>query len=276
MPGSALDHVPDLRAEDVAPAIAVTLTDHIAHVLPVAVTLTLTLTHHLAVANTDDVSVAVTDHLSVSISQRDVALRRSLVTAALAVTVLALSAGFGSSSAGAAQQCGYWRWPVKTLSDSAAKKVDYEPLRRKVPYLRSLKPPSDPFLWGPDKPRTKGVERRTYRIHVVLRRAIRISDHDIRLIVGAATHPKSTIAVEFADPKCEGAARSAHRKAMADARHAVLSACPDIGSKYRSLDGVADIVGVGFWDSSNRRAGGAPSGLELHPALRFSGTCGAR
>jgi hypothetical protein len=33
------------------------------------------------------------------------------------------------------------------------------------------------------------------------------------------------------------------------------------------------IKGVGFWDEIHGQTGVAPNGIELHPVLRFRGTC---
>jgi hypothetical protein len=42
---------------------------------------------------------------------------------------------------------------------------------------------------------------------------------------------------------------------------------------FTRLQGTATIDGVGFFDFLHGQRGVAPNGIELHPALRFAGTC---
>jgi hypothetical protein len=100
-------------------------------------------------------------------------------------------------------------------------------------------------------------------------------DHDIHLVVGGVSAKNKTMIVEFADPNCQGAAASSHRKAMGAARNALLAACPHIGTSFVDVKGKATITGVGFWDDVHGQTGVAPNGLELHPVLGFSGACSA-
>jgi hypothetical protein len=137
----------------------------------------------------------------------------------------------GTARATGTRSCGSRRWPVKTLSDALASRVDYRPLDRKVTYLRSLRPPGDVFTWGPYKSRTKGVERHTYRIAVRLVEATRESDSDIHLVVASPDAISKTMIVELPDTTCNGAAKSAHRDEMKSARARFLADCGAIGSR---------------------------------------------
>jgi hypothetical protein len=169
--------------------------------------------------------------------------------------------------------CGEWRWPVKTLSDPLAGKVHYKDiLNRKVPFLRGLPAPGG---LSTDTPRLPGVERRVYRIHVALLKAKVEDDHDIHLVVAGPAAKSKTMIVEFPSVKCQGAATSNHRPAMARARNALLADCGSIGSSsFVSLKGTATLTGVGFWDEKHGQTGVAPNGIELHPILSYSsGTC---
>lgn len=200
-------------------------------------------------------------------------MKRLLPVLMIAALVAALAPALPSPARQAVAQCGFWRWPVKTLSDPLAKFVNYHPRDRRVATLRKLKPPGDPLTWGPYKPRTKSVERRTYRIKVQLLEATRENDHDIHLVV-AARHAKSkSMIVEFADPKCNGAVKSTHRAAMQRARADFLQDCGPIGTSGTKIHGTATIIGVGFFDAPHGQGGGAPNGMELHPVLMYSGKC---
>src|SRR5438874_692763 len=73
---------------------------------------------------------------------------------------------------------------------------------------------------------------------------------------------------------CKGAAGSYKRTLIAHARAAMLADCGDIGSSaFTKLKGSASITGVGFFDESHGQTGASPNGIELHPALSYSGTC---
>jgi hypothetical protein len=178
-----------------------------------------------------------------------------------------------SWSATTAIQCGEWRWPVKTLSDSDAGKVRYgKILDRKVPALRKVTPPSS---LGGDSPRYHSVERNVYRLHVALIEAKIQDDHEIHVVVAGPKAKAQTMIVEFPNVKCKGAATSIRRRAMATARNHLLNDCGPINSnKFVKLAGTATITGVGFWDSKHGQTGVAPNGIELHPVLTYRhGTC---
>ncbi len=58
------------------------------------------------------------------------------------------------------------------------------------------------------------------------------------------------------------------------AREALLKECGPIGkSRFKDLNGSATITGVAFFDVIHGQRGVAPNGIELHPALSFSGSC---
>jgi hypothetical protein len=97
-----------------------------------------------------------------------------------------------------------------------------------------------------------------------------MADRDIHLIVAGPNHPKRQMIVEFPSVKCKGAAGSKHRDQMLHARQALLARCPPIGqASFTHLRGRATITGVGFFDSPSF----TPNGIELHPALGFTGEC---
>ena len=97
------------------------------------------------------------------------------------------------------------------------------------------------------------------------------ADHDLHLVVKDKGGPASElIDVEFPDTGCQGTISSPMKTRIGAARNALLTAC---GSKptsnYKPVSGEATIEGIGFFDKSH----GAPSTIELHPALSFSGSC---
>jgi hypothetical protein len=200
-------------------------------------------------------------------------MRKVSMLFALVVTASVVAVAVPAWPASAAMACGEWRWPVKTLSDPDAGKVHYGTiLNRKVPALRKLTPPSN---MSGDSPRFHGVERNVYRLHVALIEAKVEDDHDIHLVVAGPAAKAKTMIVEFPSVKCDGAAQSHHRQAMARSRNHLLADCGTIPStKFVKLKGTATITGVGLWDEKHGQTGVAPNGIELHPVLSYRrGTC---
>jgi hypothetical protein len=171
-----------------------------------------------------------------------------------------------------ALQCGVWRWPVKTLSDRRATRVDFHAVKRKVLRLRRLDPPGS---LSSDTPRLHGIERQTMEIRVVLREATIEDDHDVHLVVGAPGHRHKTMIVEFPYVRCNGARRSIKETEMRRARRRFFRMCGDVPSgSFVRLKGRGNVTGVGFWDEIHGQTGVAPNGIELHPVLDFiSGSC---
>jgi hypothetical protein len=169
-----------------------------------------------------------------------------------------------------ALQCGVWRWPVKTLSDNAASKVDYAPRATSVKHLRTLTAPSS---LSSDTPRIKPVEFRTYKVRAQLVGAVVEDDHDIHLAIAVPGARKKTMIAEFPHRLCNGVRTSHKRAAMKRARNAFTNACGSVGTSWVDLKGKAILSGVGFWDEIHGQTGVAPNGIEIHPVLRFTGTC---
>jgi hypothetical protein len=169
-----------------------------------------------------------------------------------------------------ALKCGVWRWPVKTLSDQAASQVDYSPKTSSVKRLRTLDPPSS---LSTDTPRIEPVEFTTYRVRAKLVGAVVEDDHDVHLVIRSPASRRRTMIVEFPYVRCNGARDSKKRATMKRARAALTNACGSIGTSFVDLKGRVRVTGVGFWDEIHGQTGVAPNGIELHPVLRFRGTC---
>jgi hypothetical protein len=148
--------------------------------------------------------------------------------------------------------------------------VDYTPKATTDDALRSKQAPSS---LSSTTPRLKPTEYRTFRVRAVLLRAKVEDDHDIHLVIAQPAHRSDTRIVEFPDTHCKGASSSPKKAAMHQARNQILAACGSIPDYYVDLKGKATITGVGFWDEIHGQSGVAPNGIELHPALRFRGTC---
>jgi hypothetical protein len=188
--------------------------------------------------------------------------------AALAVVVggtLLLIAAFVPAEArpeAGATRCGIERWAVKTLTDPAARTINFTPRPTTVAAMRALPVPHV----SNSTPRIRGIETHTYRASARLVAAKRELDRDIHLVIAAPVTGKTMI-VEFPHPSCTAGAR--HRAAMTSALQQFLAACGTIPFSYRQLRGTAVLTGVGFVDTVHGQRGVAPNGIELHPALGF-------
>jgi len=167
-----------------------------------------------------------------------------------------------------AAKCGIERWPVKSLTDAIASRIQLGKVKTKtVEDLRRLKAPKG--LRGTTA-RGRGTERTVFRITALLTSMKREADSDIHLVVADPRDGGSMI-VEFPTGACAATASVASRVAMAKARSALAAACGGAaGSRAVSIAGTATITGVGFFDRVHGQTGVAPNGIELHPALSFA------
>lgn len=164
--------------------------------------------------------------------------------------------------------CGKERQTVKTLQDSGASRVNFNPVTSTVERLRRMAPPGV----GTHSPRLPG-EFRTYRLRVRLRSFKFEDDSDIHLVVASPTDATKTMIVELPNPGCNRHAGATRRRRMAAARSALLSACGrPKDARFRLLTGTATITGVAFFDILHGQRGVAPNGIELHPLLSFRST----
>ncbi len=194
--------------------------------------------------------------------------RRRVVGAAIACVLFGVTLQVVIASPAFAT-CGVWRWPVKTLTDPLRRTVDFAAVRKSVLRLRRLTPPES---LNSTTPRLRGVERRTYDVRAQVVEAKIEDDGDIHLVIASRTYRHRTMIVEFPNPRC--VASSFKRDRMAAARREVLDACGSFStSSFTTLRGNVRIKGVGFWDEIHGQTGVAPNGIELHPVLRFRGTC---
>jgi hypothetical protein len=212
----------------------------------------------------------ITDHLrqerrAEAEAARD-ALSRLLVALLLGLAMAAAAAAAMIEDAASARErggrslCGIERWDVKTLTDSAVRKINLRPRASSVWTLTHLQ--LRPSLFGPRRP---PVETTIYRITVRVLESRTEADQDVHLIVAGLSHPAATMIVEFPAFNCTAGAPPTLRRRMSAARSAFLRAC---GQPPAALAGTATIIGVGFIDVPHA-TGAAANGIELHPVLGF-------
>ena len=159
--------------------------------------------------------------------------------------------------------CGLERWPVKTLSDLDAAKVDFHPKPTDVTSLRALVAPAS----LPQDRRIAPTELETYAIEVEVQGFKLEDDSDIHVVVHPIGKPGETMIVELAEATCNGAVASAQREAMQSARQSFTSVCGGPSKKFRPCAATLEITGVAFFDFLHGQTGVAPNGIELHPVL---------
>ena len=168
---------------------------------------------------------------------------------------------------GSALPCGEERWSVKTLSDPDVGQVNFNPQDTTVDQLRALAKPGS----LPPNNRIPPTEETTFRMTAQVLQMKLEDDHDIHLVIADLSDPTHTMIVEFPDVACEGAAQSAHKDQMAQARQQFVSlfGSPS-ASHFTGISGIVTLTGVAFFDFLHGQTGVAPNGIELHPVLSIA------
>ncbi len=180
--------------------------------------------------------------------------RSILFTVALACTLAFPAAARGP------QRCGVERWPVKTLTDPEASKVDLDGgTLTTVENLIALPAPK----YDDHNPRAKAeLENYTLTADVVAYKLE--ADRDFHVVVRGQSG--KTMIVEFTDPACAKGSRGA--KQMTAARAAFLKLIGKPTPKLKRVKPIrVTVSGVGFFDKMHGQTGVAPNGVELHPVL---------
>lgn len=169
-------------------------------------------------------------------------------------------------------RCGVERWPVKTLSDGDAGRVDFSPIPATVAQLRSLPAPGS----LPQSSRIAPTELTVYSVTANVVKFKLEGDRDFHVVISDLNDPSQTMIVELADAaQCSGAVASAHASEMRDARQAFIAAYGSPSTSFRNVSGTATFTGVGFFDFQHGQTGVAPNAIELHPVLSFTTGSGA-
>lgn len=155
--------------------------------------------------------------------------------------------------------CGIERWPVKTLSDPEARRVDFAVRPATVRYLGSLRPnPGGQDTRGPLETRVLGVQARLVGVK-------RETDSDYHLILSAGG---AEMIAEMPLTACTSGAQ--HRYAMTTARVEFERAVGGpVGESWLHPNLRVRVAGVLFFDSPHGQSGHARNYAELHPVIGF-------
>jgi hypothetical protein len=164
-------------------------------------------------------------------------------------------------------QCGVERWPVKTLSDPDASRVNLRPRPTTIAQLAALIPPS-----SLPQSRVAPVELQTFTVRARLVAMKLEADSDLKLVLADLGPRSASMSAELPAAACVLQAAPALQKKMDSARATFVERCGSPSSVlFTQLGGVVTLTGVGFFDRRHGATGAAPNGIELHPVLAYTG-----
>ena len=161
--------------------------------------------------------------------------------------------------------CGVDRWPVKTLTDTDASRVNLTPVDSSVHELVALPAPPSPVA------RVAPVEFTTYQISADLIYAKLEADSDIHMVL-RDPNTQETMIIEAPCPSCaQGSAVTAQiaqvrQIVQAQFAQAVAGTPEDLGTTPLHVT----VTGVAFFDHPHGQTGCATNAIELHPLLSFA------
>jgi hypothetical protein len=155
--------------------------------------------------------------------------------------------------------CGFERWPVKTLSDPGAWRVNFTVRPATVRYLGSL-----PASAGGQDSRGP-LESRVFGIRARLVSVKREADSDYHLVLSEGG---ATMIAEMPFSGCTSGAQHRHAMTMARAELERAVAGP-IGDSWIHPGLRVRVVGVLLFDFAHGQSGHARNYVELHPVIGF-------
>jgi hypothetical protein len=159
-----------------------------------------------------------------------------------------------------ADACGTERWSVKTLTDPAARQVNFHPTPSSVAALNALPAPTLP---GDNFTRLQS-ERQTYRVTATLVKYKLEQDGDVHLVLSDGG---KTMIAESPALSCTHGAQ--HRWAMLVARRKLEGLYGAASDRWRYVGQSVTVAGVLFWDFDHGQSGVATNAVELHPVVGF-------
>ena len=165
--------------------------------------------------------------------------------------------------------CGTERWPVKTLTDSTVGNIDSTEVVRTINWVRTRTKPAQ----LPNSRRLNGVETMTLKITgVVLFFKKETNDNDFHVVIAQSNNHAKTMIIEFPDSQCDHVCSSGFRQQIDQARADFIAAFGQPTTMFQSPPHPVkvEVVGIGFFDRNHNQRGRAlPSGVEMHPVLKF-------
>jgi hypothetical protein len=166
--------------------------------------------------------------------------------------------------------CGVERWSVKTLADSAASQISFTAKPTTIAALTAIPSTGEGARTAP----TETTDWQLTGVHVIAFKQEADSDIHLELSDGQghtmiAEMPLQSCVTPSSNPEVAaeqqqiGVARAAFEKAL-------QTAGVQVTGSYQSIDMIASLQGVGFFDFLHGQRGVAPNGIELHPVTAFA------
>jgi hypothetical protein len=154
------------------------------------------------------------------------------------------------------------RSAVKTLTDRAARRIDWTPPNTTIRKLRSLERPPRITKRTP----RQRAELQVFRLHARLLRFQLRTSNDYELVIADPRNARQTMLAVIPSPDCTTGAQ--HRVAMTRARSTFNRQCLNL-----RRPAFVTVTGVLFFAPRPLPARSAPNGAELAPLLGFSSSC---
>jgi hypothetical protein len=184
--------------------------------------------------------------------------------AATLAVFLSLTLAYGASVVKCERS---FRWPVKTLSDPAAARINFRPRKATVDELCGKKV----MIVLPEQ-RRQGPEFNVYEVTCGIEAYDISEDGDITAILYEPGHITRMMMGEMPDPDCPDVRKSPYRKLFRRVREEFRREClrgrkPVADGLRHPVKGLYKVTGVGFVDVPHPMTGNAPNYFELHPVL---------
>jgi hypothetical protein len=177
-------------------------------------------------------------------------------------------------------QCGDFRWDVKTLTDSKVGDVDFgKSVQTTVAEQVKLKAPARLGITTPRFATEDKVFTLTAKLIKYKEESKKKGDHDFHIVLGDANSSATMVAEIPSSASCATPKSSAHRAEFDAARKTFLDLLNKNGlpaptgtltAVPKSKHLFVTVKGVGMWDIAGGHASGsALNGREIHPVLEI-------
>jgi hypothetical protein len=198
-------------------------------------------------------------------------MKRTVNVVCCLAAALASLAGSVSAQPSTPHPCTGTRWPIKTLSDSAASSLPDKAVATTVDAMLARVPPANPDAISS---RVPPVETTLWIVRARLVGYRLENDADYHVII-ADLHSGRTMLAEIPSPDCVQSRQRlfAAERTFVDALggHKASSDNWDLTRGDKAAP-IVDVVGYGFFDHVKQEPdpGAAPNGIEIHPVLQIT------
>lgn len=173
--------------------------------------------------------------------------------------------------------CGTWRWDVKTGTDDEGESIlSKKPIRTTIDELTKLERPESVGKKDPRFPEEKRLVK--VRGFIIEHKIVGgKGDTDYHIVVKSSTK-KSQLIAEIPNPECGVFSDSPELKELfEETRESYEEQIGVPSSKLKPLSKPVEveIVGIPLWDMPDHGGGCSPNGIEIHPVISITRLDGA-